>query len=153
MADAIAPPSSSTAPTSQTSSNQPPSAFAHQIAGHAGGITLLPNGHLQKSAVSRELEFYQAAQHSSHSQLRAFLPVFYGVETKIDEEGEELQIIEIENLLKNYSKPSIIDIKIGTRLWSEDASADKRARMEEQARVTTSFETGLRICGMKVCDV
>ncbi|KAJ1561401.1 hypothetical protein HK405_004025 [Cladochytrium tenue] len=47
---------------------------------------------------------------------------------------------------------SVMDVKLGTRLYGVDASPEKRARMEEQARCTTSGETGLRICGMRIYD-
>ncbi|KAJ3280428.1 hypothetical protein HK104_000669, partial [Borealophlyctis nickersoniae] len=56
------------------------------------------------------------------------------------------------NLLTPFTHPCIADVKIGTRLYGDEADEDKRKRMEEQARTTTSFDTGMRICGMKIHD-
>ncbi|KAJ3036970.1 inositol hexakisphosphate kinase 3 [Rhizophlyctis rosea] len=62
------------------------------------------------------------------------------------------QYIKIENLMKPYSHPSITDVKIGTRLYDDDASPEKRAQMEFQAKTTTTSSCGVQLCGMKVWD-
>ena len=56
----------------------------------------------------------------------------------------------LENLSHAFSKPNILDIKLGTVLYDDDASAEKRARMEKTARETTSLETGVRLTGFQV---
>ena len=56
----------------------------------------------------------------------------------------------LENLSYGFVKPNILDIKLGTVLYDESASEEKRARMEKTARETTSLETGLRITGFQV---
>lgn len=56
----------------------------------------------------------------------------------------------LENLSHQFAKPNILDIKLGTVLYDQDASADKRARMEKTARETTSLETGVRLTGFQV---
>jgi hypothetical protein len=61
-----------------------------------------------------------------------------------------IKCIKIENVLHEFTQPCVMDVKVGTRVHGEDASPEKAARMEEQARITTSLKTGLRICGMKV---
>ena len=45
-----------------------------------------------------------------------------------------------------------MDIKLGTVLYDEDASEEKKARMREKARQGTSFETGLRLTGIQVSE-
>ena len=57
----------------------------------------------------------------------------------------------LENVAVNFSKPNIIDIKLGTILYDEDATPEKRAHMDEVARATTSAEAGLRLTGFQVC--
>jgi inositol-polyphosphate multikinase len=47
-------------------------------------------------------------------------------------------------------KPNILDIKLGTRLYDDEASEEKRARMIKKAEETTSFETGVRLTGFQV---
>ncbi|KAI5302415.1 hypothetical protein KEM56_000718 [Ascosphaera pollenicola] len=58
--------------------------------------------------------------------------------------------IVIENIACGFKKPSIIDIKLGSRLWAEDAPPAKRRRLDEVSRGTTSGSLGFRIAGMKV---
>lgn len=64
-----------------------------------------------------------------------------------------LQNIVLENLTHSFSKPNILDIKLGTVLYDESAPADKRARMEKTARETTSGEVGFRLTAFQVRTV
>ena len=56
----------------------------------------------------------------------------------------------LENLSHAFAKPNILDIKLGTVLYDDAASPEKRARMEKTARETTSLETGVRLTGFQV---
>ena len=56
----------------------------------------------------------------------------------------------LENLSHAFAKPNILDIKLGTVLYDDAASPEKRARMEKTARDTTSLETGIRLTGFQV---
>jgi 1D-myo-inositol-tetrakisphosphate 5-kinase/inositol-polyphosphate multikinase len=56
----------------------------------------------------------------------------------------------LENLSFPFLKPNILDVKLGTVLYDEGASEEKRTRMEKAARDTTSFETGVRLTGFQV---
>ncbi|KAF9232017.1 hypothetical protein BU15DRAFT_55484 [Melanogaster broomeanus] len=60
------------------------------------------------------------------------------------------QTIVLENLIHRYRKPCILDVKLGTILYGDDASEEKKARMIKTARETTSFETGVRLTGFQV---
>ena len=44
----------------------------------------------------------------------------------------------------------MLDVKIGTVLYAEDATPEKKKRMEEQAKTTTTWETGIRLTGCQV---
>ena len=59
------------------------------------------------------------------------------------------QSLVLENLSHRFSKPNILDIKLGTVLYDETASEDKVARMIKAAKDTTSFETGVRLTGFQ----
>jgi 1D-myo-inositol-tetrakisphosphate 5-kinase/inositol-polyphosphate multikinase len=61
--------------------------------------------------------------------------------------------IVLENLSHRFLKPNILDIKLGTVLYEEDASEDKKARMIRTAKATTSFETGVRLTGFQVSNI
>ncbi|KAG8778721.1 hypothetical protein FRC16_003731 [Serendipita sp. 398] len=58
----------------------------------------------------------------------------------------------LENLSHAFTKPNILDIKLGTVLYDDAASEEKKQRMIKSARETTSFETGVRITGFQVYD-
>jgi 1D-myo-inositol-tetrakisphosphate 5-kinase/inositol-polyphosphate multikinase len=61
------------------------------------------------------------------------------------------QSLVLENLSHPFLKPNILDIKLGRVLYDEDATPEKRERMEKTAREMTSLETGVRLTGFQVC--
>ena len=62
----------------------------------------------------------------------------------------DVHSLVLENLSFPFLKPNILDVKLGTVLHEEGASADKQARMNKTARETTSHETGIRLTGFQV---
>jgi inositol-polyphosphate multikinase len=56
----------------------------------------------------------------------------------------------VENVAHGFRKPNILDVKLGTVLYDEDASPAKRERMLDKARRTTSWEAGIRLTGFQV---
>ena len=56
----------------------------------------------------------------------------------------------MENLMHGFRKPNILDMKLGTVLYDEDALPDKKERMQNAARRTTSGETGVCLTGFQV---
>ncbi|GFZ51541.1 hypothetical protein JCM24511_09308 [Saitozyma sp. JCM 24511] len=115
-------------------------------------------------ALPREIAFYQLlneGRSSPLSRLRPFVPRFFGtlrLEGRLEPGGgvdrgvipeiaEIPESVVLENLSHAYTRPSILDAKLGRVLFSSDAAPEKRARMERQARETTSWETGLRLTG------
>jgi 1D-myo-inositol-tetrakisphosphate 5-kinase/inositol-polyphosphate multikinase len=61
----------------------------------------------------------------------------------------ELAIV-LENVLAGFKKPNFVDVKLGRRLWADDAAPAKRAKLDDVASQTTSGSLGFRIAGMKV---
>ena len=57
--------------------------------------------------------------------------------------------IVLENVAAGFKKPNILDVKLGARLWADDAPPAKRAKLEKVADETTSRPLGFRIAGMK----
>lgn len=60
------------------------------------------------------------------------------------------QAIVLENLAAPFERPNIMDIKLGIRLWADDALPEKRRKLDAVSAETTSGSLGLRITGMKV---
>jgi hypothetical protein len=58
----------------------------------------------------------------------------------------------LENISYPFKKPNILDIKLGTVLYDDAASEEKKERMIKTAKETTSLETGVRITGFEVCN-
>ncbi|KAJ3115298.1 hypothetical protein HDU96_000849 [Phlyctochytrium bullatum] len=136
--------------------------FDHQVAGHKGNLYALEDSKkLLKPTTPTEAQFYRDAQ---GTMLEPFLPRFYGTENRFDKarpiktltEKEKLNMdhvsesVVIENVLHGLDFACIADIKIGKRLYGENATPEKIERMKHQAEITTSGALGLRICGMKL---
>ncbi|ORY08309.1 SAICAR synthase-like protein [Basidiobolus meristosporus CBS 931.73] len=146
-------------------------AFEHQVAGH-GGVYSLANGMIAKPCCEMEYAFYE--QSASFPEFQNFLPRFYGtlrlatpsekamlentddaetiIQNPTDVPNPEQVCICIEDVSHGFRKPSILDIKLGTRLYDDDATPEKRARMIAKAEGTTSASLGVRVCGLKVFD-
>ncbi|KAJ1975721.1 hypothetical protein H4R35_003018 [Dimargaris xerosporica] len=58
----------------------------------------------------------------------------------------------IENLLYGFSKPCIMDVKMGTRLYDDNATEAKKNHMIAKANSSTSGSLGICIAGIKVFD-
>ncbi|WEW60918.1 inositol polyphosphate kinase family protein [Emydomyces testavorans] len=58
--------------------------------------------------------------------------------------------IVLENVAGDFKRPSVLDVKLGARLWGDEAVPSKRAKLDEVSRQTTSSTLGFRIAGMKV---
>jgi inositol-polyphosphate multikinase len=59
-------------------------------------------------------------------------------------------MLVLENLTYRFKRPNVLDIKLGTQLFDEDASPEKQERMTKAAAATTSKETGVRLTGFQV---
>ncbi|KAG8527631.1 uncharacterized protein KY384_007784 [Bacidia gigantensis] len=55
----------------------------------------------------------------------------------------------LDNIAAGFKKPNILDIKLGARLWDDDAPEEKRVKLDKVAEETTSKSLGFRIAGMK----
>ena len=58
--------------------------------------------------------------------------------------------IVLENVAHGFTHPNILDVKLGARLWADDAPAAKRLKLDDASRQTTSGSLGFRIAGMTV---
>ena len=57
------------------------------------------------------------------------------------------EYIVLENLTKNYNKPCVLDLKMGTRMYGDFASEAKRKSQKKKSKKTTSGKLGIRFCG------
>lgn len=58
--------------------------------------------------------------------------------------------IALENVAHGFQKPNILDVKLGSRLWADDATPAKRQKLEKVASETISGPLGFRVAGMRI---
>ncbi|KAJ5312410.1 hypothetical protein PENANT_c027G10244 [Penicillium antarcticum] len=58
--------------------------------------------------------------------------------------------IVLENVACGFRRPNVLDVKLGARLWADDAPPAKRNKLDAVSKDTTSSILGFRIAGMKI---
>ncbi|KGO77577.1 Inositol polyphosphate kinase [Penicillium italicum] len=58
--------------------------------------------------------------------------------------------VVLENIACGFRRPNVLDVKLGARLWADDAPLEKRKKLDVVSKETTSSSLGYRIAGMKV---
>ena len=118
-----------------------------------------------------------APRSSKLARLKRYIPQFFGtlrLEGRMDDVGQFqpdaeadipevsseapqnggreliIQSVVLQNLSYAFTKPNIMDAKLGTVLYEPGATEEKKAKMEKQARETTIGSTGLRLTGCQV---
>ncbi|TKY68203.1 Inositol polyphosphate multikinase beta [Spatholobus suberectus] len=132
----------------------------HQVAGHKakdGVLGPLVDGSgrfykpLQNNDArgSTELSFY-ASLPSLPCPVRAFFPAFHGAEVvdASDGSGPHPHLV-LGDLLRGYAKPSVMDVKIGSRTWHLGDSEDYIEKCLVKDRASSSIPLGFRISGVK----
>uniref|UniRef100_A0A8C6SIW2 Kinase n=1 Tax=Neogobius melanostomus TaxID=47308 RepID=A0A8C6SIW2_9GOBI len=82
-----------------------------QVVGHQGSFQVGEHGTVLKMFCQGEQQCYQKLMEDT---LRPFVPAYYGVVQKDDQDYNML-----ENLLNNFNSPYIMDCKIGSRTYLE----------------------------------
>ncbi|KAK9446539.1 inositol polyphosphate kinase-domain-containing protein [Limtongia smithiae] len=131
------------------------SAFDNQVAGH-DGVLLDASGDLViKPSTPVEIAFYESLL--PHAEFLPITPRFYGTLTLRPNGGEggagdgaPRDAIVLENLTAGFNKPCVVDVKLGRRLWDDNAPLEKRERLDAVAAKTTSGSLAFRVAGMKV---
>ena len=128
--------------------------FMHQIGGRSP-IVSLNNQMLCKPLNENEQKFYETMEKS----LIPYVPRYEGsMMLEVVEENNQkphsckkLQnYLILENLVAQCKYPCILDLKVGTRQYGEDDSADKKALKMARTQGTTSSCLGLRLMGIQV---
>eukprot|EP01069_Polyplicarium_translucidae_P009068 Polyplicarium_translucidae@DN3285_c0_g1_i7.p2 len=66
-----------------------------------------------------------------------------------DGRGSSTCEVEMENLVYSLLRPCVMDIKVGTRLYGDDATPEKQRKMIDKANRCTSSTLGVRLVGFK----
>ncbi|KAG2226697.1 hypothetical protein INT45_001044 [Circinella minor] len=148
--------------------------FDNQVAGHDRILQFSTNDLMViKPSAQTEQRFYEDSQ--GDLEFRCWIPKCYGslhaaTDSELqllEQQGEGLleqqgaaqkfltidtQHLCLENLLNGFTRPCIMDFKIGSRLYEKDATEEKIIKMKENAKGTTIESLACRIAGMKVYD-
>ena len=102
---------------------------------------------------SIERHFYEAAFASDAPRdlqlVRPLVPSFHGVVTVTHEEHSmDLLCLQLENLLSRFRHPCVLDLKIGTQSYDEEATPERRQAEIEKYPLQSVL--GFRLTGMRV---
>lgn len=75
-----------------------------------------------------------------------------GGDSSGSESEEAKRCLLLEDVLSDFGRPCVLDLKVGMRTYRDDATPEKRRRAIEKARQTTTGSLGFRLCGMQVFD-
>jgi len=130
-------------------------------------------GKIIKKTTPKELEFYNTlVKQLEHPFLPAdqtpwseWRPQFFGSLDDHDDETDERVSIILENLTfkrstrdqpgvkeQLFKHPNVIDIKLGQRLYDDQAPREKQERMIKASLETTSAKFGIRLTGAQIWD-
>eukprot|EP01123_Difflugia_compressa_P016173 TRINITY_DN975_c0_g1_i1.p1 TRINITY_DN975_c0_g1~~TRINITY_DN975_c0_g1_i1.p1 ORF type:complete len:250 (-),score=61.57 TRINITY_DN975_c0_g1_i1:81-830(-) len=116
------------------------------VGGHGGSaLVQTPDGKLKKRVNNPpEVNFYESLSKKNLGDGINFIPKFYG-----SEQTDGSTWIVIEDLTFQKQKPCILDIKMGTQSFGEDAKAEKKDAMIAKDKQTTTVTLGQRITGYR----
>eukprot|EP01121_Diplochlamys_sp_Union-15-3_P020724 TRINITY_DN8159_c0_g1_i1.p1 TRINITY_DN8159_c0_g1~~TRINITY_DN8159_c0_g1_i1.p1 ORF type:complete len:264 (+),score=26.40 TRINITY_DN8159_c0_g1_i1:30-794(+) len=119
--------------------------IAFQCAGHPGTLLTDNKTRVYKLLQLSERIFYDRVKNENlYPGLSPFIPKYFGVQRY-----QQKDYIVLEDLSHQYTKPCLLDIKVGTRTWSPQVSEKKKQRVIQRDLVTTTSTLGLRYCGSK----
>jgi len=72
------------------------------------------------------------------------------IATEFVADANDDECICLENVSLGFKKPCVLDLKMGTQLYDDDASEEKKARLGAVAANTTSLPLGFRLTGFEV---
>ena len=154
-------------------------AYSHAAAGH-DGVRSDPTGAIViKPCTTAEVTFYESAvahpafqkymptfmgtltlnENQGLSTTTIAVPKILDGLQKVDaagwvpSQGKKLETrlsIVLENVTAGFKRPNVIDLKLGARLWDDNAPTMKKRKLDEISDATTSRSLGFRIAGMKV---
>ncbi|MED6133004.1 inositol polyphosphate multikinase [Stylosanthes scabra] len=135
----------------------------HQVAGHQAkngvlGPLIDDSGNFYKPLQndergSKEVAFYTSLSSDPRvpDNIRRYFPIFRGTKVINASDGSGLHPhLVLEDVVSNYSNPSVMDIKIGSRTWDPKASEAYIEKCLKKDRESSSLPLGFRISGLKL---
>jgi len=126
-----------------------------QVGGHVY-MKILNDQFVCKPLNKRELDFYQ----NIPKNLLKHVPAYKGTLLLDNQDlcksrrgdgstSQDLGMnyIVLENLTLGFKKPCVLDLKMGTRMYSDFATDSKRRSQRKKSKKSTSAKLGVRFCG------
>uniref|UniRef100_A0A8C9SZ05 Kinase n=1 Tax=Scleropages formosus TaxID=113540 RepID=A0A8C9SZ05_SCLFO len=138
--------------------------LSHQVAGHKFGVDKVgilqhPDGTVLKQLQPpprgpREMHFYKKVYTADSGDpsllnLQHYLPKYYGTWSSPDAPTD--LYLKLEDVTRKFSKPCIMDVKIGQRSYDPFASQEKRE--QQIKKYPLMEEIGFLVLGMRVYQV
>ncbi|ESQ31763.1 hypothetical protein EUTSA_v10004707mg [Eutrema salsugineum] len=137
----------------------------HQVAGHIAidgklGPLVDDQGRFFKplqddARGENEAKFYESfsANKNVPDHIHRYFPVYHGTQLVEASDGSgKLPHMVLEDVVSEYSNPSIMDVKIGSRTWYPDVSEEYFKKCIKKDRETTTVSLGFRVSGFKIFD-
>jgi len=121
----------------------------HPLRSQAGGhveMKVLNTKYVCKPLNQREHKFYQIIP----AKLKNFVPCYVGTMTVEDSDSKEYLVMD--NVAQCFQKPCVLDLKMGTRMYSDFATESKIQSQTRKSLLTTSSSLGVRFCGSQKYD-
>ncbi|RMZ75246.1 hypothetical protein DV738_g5576, partial [Chaetothyriales sp. CBS 135597] len=118
-----------------------------------GGVAPLPAPPLPETDTAPAAEPGPATLAPPAAATTSSAPVNPTTDTWKPSQGKKLETglaIALENAAAGFQRPCILDVKLGARLWADDAPLAKKQRFDDVAKESTSGSLGFRITGVKV---
>ncbi|ORY99621.1 inositol polyphosphate kinase-domain-containing protein [Lobosporangium transversale] len=75
-----------------------------------------------------------------------------GAEAFTKGDKEDAECLCLENVSHGFHKPCVLDLKLGTQLYDDDATEEKKQRLAKVSAETTSASLGFRLTGFQIYD-
>mmetsp|Transcript_2311 Transcript_2311/g.4828 ORF Transcript_2311/g.4828 Transcript_2311/m.4828 type:complete len:1317 (-) Transcript_2311:48-3998(-) len=136
-------------PASSTTMERKPSNKAEAVGGHADSINFEGGTVWKKDqgGAKGQKEFFFLRWALDQPDTVGLIPRLTGYRV-----NNGVTFIGMESATHGLSDPSILDLKMGTRTWTPDASPEKCASQAKKAAESTTGSLGVRVVGGKVRD-
>lgn len=129
--------------------------FEHQISGHSNTISISNSNSSSIIKLTNliEFNFYSITSKLLTNQpfIGTWIPTFWGtLSSQHDDDDKKKIMLVLENLTFPFLKPNILDVKLGNELFDVNASLQKKIKLTNLSKETTSSSNSLRISAFKV---
>ncbi|RDW62903.1 inositol polyphosphate multikinase [Aspergillus mulundensis] len=135
---------------SSAGQQQPAAALAAAAATQQGAIVIPDSDHSTSAETPTSETAQQATTSTGPSTSGPARDVTWAPSASSGKKLDTGLSIVLENVASGFKRPNVLDVKLGARLWADDAIPAKRAKLDAVSKETTSSSLGFRIAGMKV---